>query len=395
MNRIRRLLLTSGTLLMLTAGICFVTAPADAAVTPAAPLQEEMQFLTPLQQTEDERLMAVLWVQRSAEYRGLSYQAYNLATMEVDKALAQRREEEKTLRKATANRNRERQRNGTKFRDDGRIPPENETGKLSEQKSSLRPLAVVLDIDETIVSNAPLGVYYLEHPEARANYNAWEQWIVQHNDLLPGAGDFLKYADKHGIQVFYVTGRGPQDKEATSRFLQKAGLPFPDATHLLMNDRSGSKMNHFARLARRYDIICYLGDNAGDFPIGAVREDNPVIYKEENTDKNSGSATMIHNNGTKHRAVAKTETRIQNGKPKTEMPLDIASMLKHDKNAKRNRIIDEHKRSFGTKFILLPNPMYGDWESNLAKKYRKLPAEQRIALRKAALKRFEIKEKRK
>ena len=91
MNRIRRLLLTSGTLLMLTAGICFVTAPADAAVTPAAPLQEEMQFLTPLQQTEDERLMAVLWVQRSAEYRGLSYQAYNLATMEVDKALAQRR----------------------------------------------------------------------------------------------------------------------------------------------------------------------------------------------------------------------------------------------------------------------------------------------------------------
>ena len=89
MNRIRRLLLTSGTLLMLTAGICFVTAPADAAVTPVAPLQEEMQFLTPLQQTEDERLMAVLWVQRSAEYRGLSYQAYNLATMEVDKALAQ------------------------------------------------------------------------------------------------------------------------------------------------------------------------------------------------------------------------------------------------------------------------------------------------------------------
>ena len=267
MNRIRRLLLTSGTLLMLTAGICFVTAPADAAVTPVAPLcfvtapadaavtpvaplQEEMQFLTPLQQTEDERLMAVLWVQRSAEYRGLSYQAYNLATMEVDKALAQRREEEKTLRKATANRNRERQRNGATSRDDGRIPPENETGKQSGQKSSLRPLAVVLDIDETIVSNAPLGAYYLEHPEARVNYNAWEQWIVQHNELLPGAGDFLKYADKHGIQVFYVTGRGPQDKEATSRFLQKAGLPFPDATHLLMNDRSGSKMNHFARLAQ-------------------------------------------------------------------------------------------------------------------------------------------------
>ena len=61
-------------------------------------------------------------------------------------------------------------------------------------------------------------------------------------------------------------------------------------------------------------------------------------------------------------------------------------MLKRDKNATRNRIIDAHKKSFGTAFILLPNPMYGDWENNLAKNYRKLPSAQHIALRKAALK---------
>ena len=70
------------------------------------------------------------------------------------------------------------------------------------------------------------------------------------------------------------------------------------------------------------------------------------------------------------------------------MPLDIAAMLKHDKNPVRNRIVDTHKKSFGTKFILLPNPMYGDWEYNLAQNYRRLPAEQRIALRKAALECF-------
>ena len=317
MNCIRRLLLTSGTSLLLVAGICLATVPANAAVTPAAPLQEEMQYLTASQLAEEEHLMAVLWIQRSAEYRALSYQAYNLATMEVDKAIEQRRKEEKK--------------------------------KLSEQKRSLRPLAVVLDIDDTIVSNAPMQVHYLEHPEARANFNAWEQWILQQNELIPGAGDFLKHADKHGVQIFYVTARGPQDKDATIGFLQKAGLPLPDATHLLMNDRSGSKIKNFARLARRYDIICYLGDNTGDFPIGAVREDNEIIYKEENA-------------------------------------LDLSTMLKHDKNAKRNRIVDKYKRDFGTKFILLPNPLYGDWENNLAKKYRKLPPEQRIALRKATLK---------
>ena len=177
MNCIRRLLLTSGTSLLLVAGICLATVPANAAVTPAAPLQEEMQYLTASQLAEEEHLMAVLWIQRSAEYRALSYQAYNLATMEVDKAIEQRRKEEKK--------------------------------KLSEQKRSLRPLAVVLDIDDTIVSNAPMQVHYLEHPEARANFNAWEQWILQQNELIPGAGDFLKHADKHGVQPASNTVRIP------------------------------------------------------------------------------------------------------------------------------------------------------------------------------------------
>lgn len=201
----------------------------------------------------------------------------------------------------------------------------------------------------------------MEHPEAKADYNAWEQWIAKHDRLLPGAKDFLEYADKRGVQIFYLTGRGPQDKKVTEAFFQRTGLPFPDGSHLLMNDGSGGKTKHFTKLARKYDIICCLGDNVADFPIGADRDENAIIYKKEAADNKAG------------------------------MPLDIPAMLKHDKNAKRNRIVDTHRNSFGTKFILLPNPMYGDWENNLAKKFRKLPAEQRIALRKAALKSFALK----
>lgn len=301
-------------------------------ISAASVLQEEILSLTPSQLAEEENLMAILWVQRSAEFRGLCYQAYNMATMAVDKALAQR-----------------------------------------EAITSLRPLAVVLDLDDTIVSHGPLEMYYVEHPEAKANYKAWEYWIGQlsKKNLLPGAGDFLRYARRHGVEVFYVTGRGPQDREATVRFLQKAGLPLPDERHLLMNDRSGSKMNHFNKLERRYNIICYIGDNAADFPIGAMREENEIIKKIPDTE--------LQNTATK------------NVKTKQEMPLDVSAMLKHDKNKKRNAIVNANKKDFGTKFILLPNPMYGDWEYNLAKKYRSLPAEQRIALRKAAVKSFEEK----
>ena len=375
------------------------TGTASKSASPASlkiPLQEEMQYLTASQLAEEENLTAILWVQRSAEFRGLSYQAYNLATMEVDKAIAQRREEEKALRKAKANRNSEKQMNSTQPRDDVHLLQESKKRKPAEQEDNLRPLAVVLDIDDTLICNASLEMYYVEHPEAKANYNAWEHWITQHNELLPGARDFLKNTDKRGIQIFYVTGRGPQDKDITTRFLQKADLPFTDETHLLMNDRSGSKIKQFAKLARRYDIICYLGDNITDFPIGAVRDENEIIYKKEADDNKSVSTATLNDNTAEkskliraeNEAAAAPKTEIQNGKPKTKIPLDIKAMLKHDKNAKRNRIIDAHKQSFGTKFILLPNPMYGDWENNLAKKFRRLPAEQRIALRKAAVKSF-------
>ena len=59
------------------------------------PAQEEVKFLTASQLAEEENLMAILWVQRSAEFRGLSYQAYNMAAMEIDRALAQRKRNKK------------------------------------------------------------------------------------------------------------------------------------------------------------------------------------------------------------------------------------------------------------------------------------------------------------
>jgi len=374
MSITRRISLVSGALFIITASLFCPTVPADADAASSVPPQEEMMYLTASELAEEENLMAILWVQRSAEFRGLSYQAYNLAAREVEKAVAERRDKEKTLRKTKE--------------------------KFTEPHNRLLPLAVVLDIDDTIACHAPLEAYYTEHPEAKADYNAWEQWISKHKMLLPGAADFLKYADRKGVQVFYVTGRGPQDKKVTEDFLQKAGLPFPDESHLLMNDRSGGKMNHFTKLARRYDIICYLGDNVADFPVGAVRDENTVIYKKNVADNNSGNSATINGSGpeknkpinAENETVNKPETEIQSGKHKTAMLLDIQAMLRHDKNVTRNRIIDAHKNFFGTTFILLPNPMYGDWENNLAKKFRKLPAEQRIALRKAALKSFEFNE---
>ena len=389
MNFFKNIVLTGCLLLALPA--CPIAAESPAATQPFvsgnAPLQEEMLSVTAGQLAEEEHLLAVLWVQRSAEFRGLCYQAYNLATMEVDKAVAKRKQKAKAAKNPESKkqsllpeRTQERK-NASQLTEESNVPA---------SVGSLRPLAVVLDIDDTIVCHALLQGHYITHPGSRSNSNAWTQWIQQMTPetLLPGAHDFLQHALAHDVKIFYVTGRGPQDREATLAFLQKAGLPLADDAHLLMNDKSGSKMNHFNKIARRYDVICYLGDNAADFPINAKREENPVVYKKDIAKENKpdSNAQQIASAGTN--AKQNLPPDISGIKTKQNLPLDIPAMLQHDKNKKRNAIIDANKKSFGTKFILLPNPMYGDWEYNLAKGFRRLPAEQRIALRKAVLKSF-------
>ena len=42
---------------------------------------------------------------------------------------------------------------------------------------------------------------------------------------------------------------------------------------------------------------------------------------------------------------------------------DFSEVYDNKKTKERNHITDSLKHHFGNNFILLPNPMYGDWES--------------------------------
>jgi predicted secreted acid phosphatase len=60
----------------------------------------------------------------------------------------------------------------------------------------------------------------------------------------------------------------------------------------------------------------------------------------------------------------------------------------------RNGIVDAHKSEFGHKFIVLPNPTYGDWEPGLYRDgktsgdYWKLTPEQKSEAHNKALKKW-------
>jgi 5'-nucleotidase (lipoprotein e(P4) family) len=233
----------------------------------------------------EQLVMAALWMQTSAEYRELCYQAFNMASMVVDKAVAA----------ATA---------GDK------------------------PLAVVADLDEALIDNGAFEAGLIGRDAAYSG-KAWLEWMNAAQALaIPGAVDFAKYAAAKKVEMFYVTNREQAGFDSTRKNLAALGFPFADAKHLLLSTGSSNKQPRYDQIAKDYTIVAYIGDNANDTPMGT-----------------------------------------------------------YHKNMKdRNALVDQNKDRFGTQYIVLPNPSYGDWESAIVDGYFKLPPADMSAARKSMLK---------
>src|SRR5216684_362836 len=141
---------------------------------------------------------AVLWQQSSGERRAMSYQAFTLARMMLDRDLRIDRRERK-------------------------------------------PRAVIVDIDETILDNSRFQGMLLKN---RVNYNQkdWTDWINRAEaEAVPGAVEFLRYAVSRGVRVFYITNRNDIQKAGTAANLKKLGFPnVNDQTLLVQTDPKDS-----------------------------------------------------------------------------------------------------------------------------------------------------------
>jgi 5'-nucleotidase (lipoprotein e(P4) family) len=103
----------------------------------------------------DYQIGAILYQQKSGEYRALAYQAYNLARLRLDEDL-----DKKNVK---------------------RLPK-------AERK---RPRAIVVDIDETILDNSPSKAYM---PKNNLPFNVkdWYAWgEMRKAKPIPGSVDFL------------------------------------------------------------------------------------------------------------------------------------------------------------------------------------------------------------
>ena len=187
--------------------------------------------------------------------------------------------------------------------------------------------AVIVDIDETMLDNSPFETNCISTGKGYSK-ETWSKWTSQINaKALPGAVEFSKYAESKGVEVFYVSNRSVDDFDVTLKNLQKENFAFADSSHLFLKSNTSSKKPRRDIIRENYEIVLLIGDNLGDF--SEIFEDRSINYGFD--------------------------------------------------------IVEENSENFGKIFIVLPNPMYGNWEYEVFDNKKHLSNEEKYLLRKSKL----------
>lgn len=229
-----------------------VSQKAPSTAAPSIPVQSNL--------VADGKLFTAMYQQKAAEYKALCFQAYNIAQLRLDQFLT---------------------------------------------KQYTKPLAIVTDIDETVLDNSP---YAVKQGLAGKTFDekSWNEWTSLANaDTVPGACTFFRYAASKKVEVFYVTNRAESDRPQTLKNLQRYNFPNADDQHLLLLTSTSSKEPRRQSILQTHEIVMLCGDNLADLS---------VLYDDK----------------------------------------------KFDSRLKNTQIL---AAEFGNRFIVLPNPNYGDWEN--------------------------------
>jgi 5'-nucleotidase (lipoprotein e(P4) family) len=185
------------------------------------------------------------------------------------------------------------------------------------------PPAVILDIDETVLDNSPQTVRQILD---RTGFSEamWDEWCsLAKAEALPGALEFTRLADSLGAEVFYISNRGEHLLNVTLKNLDTLGFPSADEDHVLLKTGTSSKDHRRTLVSDRFDIILMVGDNLGDF----------------------------------------------------------AGVFDNRSQDNMQEAIKLNRKMFGSRFIVLPNPMYGGWE----KPYRAESQSESLGLKRKSL----------
>lgn len=145
---------------------------------------------------------------------------------------------------------------------------------LAEQRFAAcgrKPLAIVLDADETAIQNQGLEYALARRGVSsdRSVMAAWQSAPQTASPAMPGAVDALAAIRKLGVTVIFNTNRDNEHAAATAQSLNTAGVGPADhlQTLFLRGDVDGQSGKDGRRwhIAERYCVVALVGDQLGDF----------------------------------------------------------------------------------------------------------------------------------
>ncbi|PCJ25213.1 MAG: acid phosphatase [SAR86 cluster bacterium] len=192
-------------------------------------------------------MYAVAWKQTAAEYRALYHQGFNLARMRLELALVNR-------------------------------------------TPGSRPLAVISDVDETLLLSSSYWGYLVNQRQDFFDDSSWDKWIAENRTIAsPGASKFLQFCKENNVEVFYVTSRnqGEETYQFALANLASAGFPYVDSQHVTVLRDSSNKEIVQQQISEEYDVVVLLGDNLNDFSrrYYVTEVDQRLELSEEDSDK--------------------------------------------------------------------------------------------------------------
>jgi 5'-nucleotidase (lipoprotein e(P4) family) len=176
-----------------------------------------------------------------------------------------------------------------------------------KNKHGEKPKAIIVDLDETMIDNSPFQGRIIE-TGIEYSPETWKEWTNRAMaKALPGAVEFTKFCDSVGVEVFYLSNRTLKELESTMQNLNLLGFAFVKPENMFFKDSISGKEPRRKRVSLNYDVILLLGDNLNDFS---------DVFESRGDDWGVS-------------------------------------------------IVDKYKEEFGRRFIVFPNPMYGEWEKNV------------------------------
>jgi len=226
----------------------------------ALPFAPQVTFA---QSNPDQNVTAVLWFQRSAEYRALCYQAFNLAELRIKEYLP----------------------------------------KFDREKHPV----VIFDIDETLLDNSPEEALNITEGKSYSQ-EAWTAWSDKASaEAVPGAVEFVRFLAQNEIEPIYLSNRMNTEGTMTLLNLQNCNFPYADRNHLYLKSETSSKEFRRNMVEKQHEVVMLVGDNLSDF--SQIFEDRSVNFGY--------------------------------------------------------KAVDSLRSELGHRFIILPNPIYGDWTKPL------------------------------